>query len=83
MVPPIIPLKPPDFCTNTSKNGPILRIERNVSCNKALVEVIENVPMKALVYAQLQPVKTMSQFISDRCLYRMLILAMLVVNWCF
>jgi hypothetical protein len=39
--------------------------------------------MKALVYAQLQPVKTMKQFISDRGLYRMLILAMLVVNWCF
>jgi hypothetical protein len=33
-----------DFCTNTSKNGPILTIERNVSCNRALVEVIENMP---------------------------------------
>ena len=39
--------------------------------------------MKALVYAQLHPVKTMRQFINDRCLYRMLILAMLVMNWCF
>ena len=39
--------------------------------------------MKALVYAQLQPVKTLRQFISDRRLYRMLILAMLVLNWCF
>jgi hypothetical protein len=39
--------------------------------------------MKAIVYAQLHPVKTMRQFISDRCLYRTLILAMLVVNWCF
>ena len=39
--------------------------------------------MKALVYAQLQPMKTMRQFISDRCLYRTLILAMLVMNWCF
>ena len=39
--------------------------------------------MKALVYAQLQPVKTMRQFISDRLLYRTLILAMLVLNWCF
>lgn len=39
--------------------------------------------MKALVYAQLQPVKTMKQFINDRCLYRTLILTMLVLNWCF
>jgi hypothetical protein len=39
--------------------------------------------MKALVYAQLHPVKTMRQFINDRCLYRVLILAMLVMNWCF
>jgi len=55
-----------------------------VSCNRALVEIIENVPvMRAIVYAQLQPVKTMKQFISDRCLYRTLIFAMLVVNWCF
>ena len=56
-----------------------------MSCNRALVDVIENVPvyMKAIIYAQLQPVKTMRQFISDRCLYRTLILAMLLVNWCF
>lgn len=39
--------------------------------------------MKAIVYAQFHPAKTMKQFINDRCLYRMLILAMLVVNWCF
>ena len=39
--------------------------------------------MKAIFYAQLHPVKTMRQFISDRHLYRMLILAMLVMNWCF
>ena len=39
--------------------------------------------MKAIIYAQLHPVKTMRQFINDRCLYRMVILAMLVVNWCF
>ena len=39
--------------------------------------------MKTFVYAQLQPMKTMRQFISDRCLYRTLILAMLVMNWCF
>jgi hypothetical protein len=39
--------------------------------------------VKAVVYAQLHPVKTMQQFINDRCLYRMLILAMLAINWCF
>lgn len=39
--------------------------------------------MKALVYAQLQPVKTLKQAMSDRRLYRTLILAMLLVNWCF
>ena len=39
--------------------------------------------MKAIVYAQLQPVKTMKQFIDDRGLYRVLILTMLALNWCF
>lgn len=39
--------------------------------------------MKKLVIAQLLPTKTMKQFINDRCLYRTLILAMLVLNWCF
>jgi len=39
--------------------------------------------MKAIVYAQLLPVKTMKQFINDRCLYRLLILGMLLMNWCF
>jgi len=39
--------------------------------------------MKAIVYTQLHPVKTMRQFINDRCLYRMLILGMLLMNWCF
>jgi hypothetical protein len=39
--------------------------------------------MKAIIYAQLHPVKTMKEFISDRSLYRMLILTMLVLNWCF
>jgi hypothetical protein len=39
--------------------------------------------MKAIVYAQFHPVKTMKQFINDRSLYRTLILAMLFVNWCF
>jgi hypothetical protein len=39
--------------------------------------------MKSFIYAQLQPVKTMRQFIADRYLYRMLILSALVMNWCF
>lgn len=39
--------------------------------------------MKALIYAQLLPVKTMRQFINDRSLYRTLIFGMLVLNWCF
>jgi hypothetical protein len=37
----------------------------------------------ALVNAQLHPVKTLRQFVNDRCLYRVLILALLVMNWCF
>lgn len=39
--------------------------------------------MKAILYAQFQPVKTMKQFISDRNLFRTLALGMLLVNWCF
>jgi len=39
--------------------------------------------MKAIIYAQLHPVKTLKQFVNDRCLYRVLILGMLVMNWCF
>jgi hypothetical protein len=39
--------------------------------------------MKALIYAQLRPVKTMKQFIEDRFLYRTLILVALVMMWCF
>ena len=39
--------------------------------------------MESFVYTELQPVKTMKQFISDRRLYRTLILALLVMNWCF
>ncbi|MCX6913300.1 MAG: hypothetical protein NT167_09685 [Verrucomicrobia bacterium] len=39
--------------------------------------------MKAVIYAQLHPVKTMKQVINDRCLYRVLILGVLVLNWCF
>jgi hypothetical protein len=39
--------------------------------------------MRAIIYAQLHPVKTMRQFINDRCFCRVLILTMLVLNWCF
>jgi hypothetical protein len=39
--------------------------------------------MKAIIYAQLQPVKTLRQFMSDRRLYRTLILAALVMTYCF
>jgi hypothetical protein len=39
--------------------------------------------LKALVKAQLRPVKSLRQLISDRCFYRGLILALLVMNWCF
>jgi hypothetical protein len=43
---------------------------------------ILSVCMKAIIYAQLHPVKTLNQFIDDRCLYRLLILGMMVVNCC-
>lgn len=39
--------------------------------------------MKAIIYAQFHPVKTMRQFISDRGLYRAIILTSLVMVWCF
>ena len=39
--------------------------------------------IKSFIYAQLRPVKSMKQFIDDRCLYRVLILALLILNWCF
>ena len=59
-------------------------MRRHGACNSGFLEVIENMTvMKALVYAQLHPVKTMRQFINDRCFYRALILATLVMNWCF
>jgi hypothetical protein len=59
-------------------------MRRHGPCISGFLEVIENMTvMKALVYAQLHPVKTMRQFINDRCLYRALILAALVMNWCF
>jgi hypothetical protein len=39
--------------------------------------------MKAILYAQLKPAKTLRQLISDRRFYRALILAALVMTWCF
>jgi hypothetical protein len=39
--------------------------------------------IKSFISGQLSPVKTMKQFIDDRCLYRVLILALLILNWCF
>ena len=42
-----------------------------------------NLCMKAIIYAQLQPAKTLRQLISDRRLYRTLILASLVMTCCF
>jgi hypothetical protein len=38
--------------------------------------------MKAIVYAQLFPDKTMKQLINDRLFYRSTILATLVMVWC-
>jgi len=38
--------------------------------------------MKSNLYAQLHPVKTMKQLVNDRCVYRLLILGMILVNWC-
>jgi hypothetical protein len=39
--------------------------------------------IKTIISAQLLPVKTMKQFINDRCLYRGLILGVLILNCCF
>ena len=39
--------------------------------------------IKSFMCAQLRPVKSMKQFIDDRGLYRVLIFAMLILNWCF
>ena len=39
--------------------------------------------IKSFISAQLRPVKSMKQFIDDRCFYRVLIFAMLILNWCF
>ena len=38
--------------------------------------------MKALLYAQFNPVKTLKQVTNDRTLYRALIVISLVVVWC-
>jgi hypothetical protein len=38
--------------------------------------------MKAVIYAQLNPVKTMRQLIDDRFLFRFAILANLVIAFC-
>jgi hypothetical protein len=38
--------------------------------------------MKSNLYAQLHPVKTMKHLVNDRCVYRLLILGMILVNWC-
>lgn len=38
--------------------------------------------MKALLYAQLNPTKTLGQLVNDRSLYRILALFALVLAWC-
>ena len=38
--------------------------------------------MKAVIYAQINPVKTLRQLIGDRCALRLLILGALVVATC-
>jgi hypothetical protein len=38
--------------------------------------------MKAKLYAQFNPMKTMSQLINDRALYRLLMLGTLLCAWC-
>ncbi len=39
--------------------------------------------MKSLIQSQLHPVKTLKQMVNDRGLYRVMILAAIVLNWCF
>ena len=41
------------------------------------------IDLKALACAQLLPVKTIRQLVNDRCLYRVIILGLLALNWCF
>jgi hypothetical protein len=43
---------------------------------------IESAIMKAILYAQLNPQKTLEQFVSDRNLYRFLIVAVLIISAC-
>jgi len=38
--------------------------------------------MKALLYSQLNPCKTMEQLIDDRDLYRFFLVAALFMSWC-
>jgi hypothetical protein len=38
--------------------------------------------VKAFLHTQLWPVKTLRQHISDREVYRTLILAFMLMNWC-
>jgi len=38
--------------------------------------------MKRIVYSQLNPRKTMKQLVTDRNLYRMLIMVELLLVWC-
>jgi hypothetical protein len=38
--------------------------------------------MKAKLYAQFNPTKTMSQLINDRALYRLMIVGVLFCAWC-
>jgi hypothetical protein len=38
--------------------------------------------MKNVIYAQFNPVKTMRQLMDDRCLFRLVILASLLIAFC-
>jgi len=38
--------------------------------------------MKAILYAQLNPTKTMRQLVNDRNLYRLAIVSSLLMAWC-
>ena len=68
----------------SAQNGNVLNNETGMAPALSLLQTTRmRLNMKAFVYAQFHPVKTMRQFINDRGLYRALILAMLVMNWCF
>lgn len=43
---------------------------------------IESAIMKAILYAQFNPQKTLEQFVNDRNLYRFLIVAVLIMSAC-